>query len=160
MHLRLTMILRVDARSATAQENTSHVVTCPRSVFKYLSMYVWCSVHVQRSITVKTRHCHCMCAVFLIDVGCFFGCLRCVYCKDEAVKKLWNMIERWNLLFALKQEHPTHVSLVTARTSMWKMKQNPTERRNPLFAVTQVTRKVPPEHVPLMKARTSTLRMK
>ena len=29
MHLRLTMILRVDARSATAQENTSHVVTRP-----------------------------------------------------------------------------------------------------------------------------------
>ena len=32
MHLRLTMILRVDARSATAQENTSHAVTCPRMV--------------------------------------------------------------------------------------------------------------------------------
>ena len=30
MHLRLTRILRVDARSATAQENTSHVTTCPR----------------------------------------------------------------------------------------------------------------------------------
>ena len=26
------MILRVDARSATAQENTSHAVTCPRMV--------------------------------------------------------------------------------------------------------------------------------
>ena len=32
MHLRLTMILRVDARSATAQENTSHAVTRPRMV--------------------------------------------------------------------------------------------------------------------------------
>ena len=32
MHLRLTVILRVDARSATAQENTSHAVTCPRMV--------------------------------------------------------------------------------------------------------------------------------
>ena len=32
MHLRLTIILRVDVRSATAQENTSHVVTCPRMV--------------------------------------------------------------------------------------------------------------------------------
>ena len=32
VHLRLTMILRVDARSATAQENTSHVVTRPRMV--------------------------------------------------------------------------------------------------------------------------------
>ena len=29
-----------------------------------------------------------------------------------------------------------------------------------LFAVTQVTRKVPPKHVPLMTARTSTLKMK
>ena len=34
------------------------------------------------------------------------------------------------------------------------------ERRNPLFAVTSVTRKVPPKHVHLMKARTSTLKMK
>ena len=32
MHLRLTMSLRDDARSATAQENTSHVVTRPRMV--------------------------------------------------------------------------------------------------------------------------------
>ena len=32
MHLRLTMILRVDARSVTAQENTSHAVTRPRMV--------------------------------------------------------------------------------------------------------------------------------
>ena len=32
-----------------------------------------------------------------------------------------------------------HVSLMTARTSMWKMKQNPVERRNPLFAVMQIT---------------------
>ena len=32
MHLRLTVILRLDARSATAQENTSHAVTCPRMV--------------------------------------------------------------------------------------------------------------------------------
>ena len=32
MHLRLTVILRVDARSATAQENTSHAVTRPRIV--------------------------------------------------------------------------------------------------------------------------------
>ena len=41
-----------------------------------------------------------------------------------------------------RQEHPKHVSLMTARTSMWKMKQNMTELGNPLFAVTQVTRKV------------------
>ena len=34
------------------------------------------------------------------------------------------------------------------------------ERWNPLFAVTQVTRKVPPKHVPLMKTRTSMLKMK
>ena len=32
VHLRLTMILRVDARSATAQEHTSHAVTRPRMV--------------------------------------------------------------------------------------------------------------------------------
>ena len=32
MHLRLTMILRVDVRSAMAQENTSHAVTGPRMV--------------------------------------------------------------------------------------------------------------------------------
>ena len=32
VHLRLTMILRVDVRSAMAQENTSHAVTCPRMV--------------------------------------------------------------------------------------------------------------------------------
>ena len=32
MHLRLTVILRIDARSATAQENTSHTVTRPRIV--------------------------------------------------------------------------------------------------------------------------------
>ena len=32
------------------------------------------------------------------------------------------------------------------------------ERGNPLFAVTHVTRKVPPKHVPLMEARTSTLK--
>ena len=30
VHLQLTMILRVDARSATAQENMSHAVTRPR----------------------------------------------------------------------------------------------------------------------------------
>ena len=30
VHLRLTMILRVDARSATAHKNTSHAVTRPR----------------------------------------------------------------------------------------------------------------------------------
>ena len=29
MHLQLAMILRVDVRSAMAQENTSHAVTCP-----------------------------------------------------------------------------------------------------------------------------------
>ena len=34
------------------------------------------------------------------------------------------------------------------------------ERGNPLFAATQVTRKVPPKHVLLMKARTSMLKMK
>ena len=34
------------------------------------------------------------------------------------------------------------------------------ERRNPLFALTQVTRKVLPKHVPLMTARTSTLETK
>ena len=34
------------------------------------------------------------------------------------------------------------------------------ERWHPLFAVTQVTRKEPPKHVPLMKARTSTLETK
>ena len=32
VHLRLTMILRVDAQSATAQENTSHAVTRSRMV--------------------------------------------------------------------------------------------------------------------------------
>ena len=32
VHLRLTIILRVDARSATAQENTSHAVMRPRMV--------------------------------------------------------------------------------------------------------------------------------
>ena len=32
MHLRLTVILRGDARSAMAQENTSHAVTRPRMV--------------------------------------------------------------------------------------------------------------------------------
>ena len=37
---------------------------------------------------------------------------------------------------------------------------NMIERRHPLFAVTQVTRKEPPKHVPLMKARTSTLETK
>ena len=36
-----------------------------------------------------------------------------------------NMIERRVTLFALKQEHHKHVSLMTARTSMWKMKQKP-----------------------------------
>ena len=36
MHLRLTMILRVDARSATAQENTSHVVTRSRMVGEHV----------------------------------------------------------------------------------------------------------------------------
>ena len=39
-------------------------------------------------------------------------------------------------------------------------KTNHDRTGNPLFAVTQVTRKVPPKHVPLMKARTSTLKMK
>ena len=34
------------------------------------------------------------------------------------------------------------------------------ERGNPLFAVTQVTLKVPPKHVPLMTARTSMFNMK
>ena len=38
------------------------------------------------------------------------------------------------------------------------VKHDRTEK--PLFAVTQVTRKVPPKHVPLMTARTSTLKMK
>ena len=32
VHLRLTMILRVDVRSSTAKENTYHAVTCPRMV--------------------------------------------------------------------------------------------------------------------------------
>ena len=49
------------------------------------------------------------------------------------------MIERGNPLFTLKQEHPKHVPLMTARTSMWKMKQNTIERGNPLFAVIQIT---------------------
>ena len=35
---------------------------------------------------------------------------------------------------------PKHVSLVTARTSMWKMKQITMELGNPLFAVLQITR--------------------
>ena len=34
--MRLTMILRVDARSATAQENTSHAVTRPRMVAEFV----------------------------------------------------------------------------------------------------------------------------
>ena len=34
------------------------------------------------------------------------------------------------------------------------------ERRSPLFAATPITRKVPPKHVPLVTARTSTLKMK
>ena len=47
------------------------------------------------------------------------------------------MIERRNPLFALKEEHPVlrkpkHVSLVTARTSIWKTKQIPIERGDPL----------------------------
>ena len=37
---------------------------------------------------------------------------------------------------------------------------NMIERGHPLFAVTQVTRKEPPKHVPLMQARTSTLETK
>ena len=37
---------------------------------------------------------------------------------------------------------------------------NMIEQGHPLFAVTQVTRKVPPKHVSLMKARTSTLETK
>ena len=49
------------------------------------------------------------------------------------------MIERWNLLFALKKERPKHVFLVTARTSMWKTKQITIERWNLLFAVVQIT---------------------
>ena len=55
------------------------------------------------------------------------------------VKKLWIMMERGNPLFALKQEHPKHISLVTTRTSRWMMQQNTKERRNPLFAVMQIT---------------------
>ena len=38
------------------------------------------------------------------------------------------MIERGNPLFAVGQEHPKHVSLMTAQISMWKMKQNTIER--------------------------------
>ena len=55
------------------------------------------------------------------------------------LKKRQMMIERRNPLFALKKEHPKHVSFMTARTSMWKKKQNTIERRNPLFAVMQIT---------------------
>ena len=54
------------------------------------------------------------------------------------------MIERGDPLFALKEERPVlkkskHVSLVTARTSIWKKKQITIERGNPLFAVMQIT---------------------
>ena len=74
------------------------------------------------------------------------------------------MRERGNTLSVAtqgpRQVPPKHVPLMTARTSMLKMKQIMIERWNPLFAVMQVTRKVPPKHVPLMKARTSMLKMK
>ena len=45
-------------------------------------------------------------------------------------------IERGDPLFALKEERPKHVSLVIARTSIWKKKQITIERGNPLCAVT------------------------
>ena len=52
------------------------------------------------------------------------------------------MIERWNPLFAVTQVTrkvpPKHVSLMTARTSMLKMKQIMIEWWNPLFAVMQI----------------------
>ena len=41
------------------------------------------------------------------------------------------MIERGDPLFALKEERSKHVSLVIARTSIWKMKQITIERGNP-----------------------------
>ena len=43
------------------------------------------------------------------------------------------MVERGDPLFALS-ERPKHVSLVTARTSIWKKKQITIKRRDPLFA--------------------------
>ena len=44
------------------------------------------------------------------------------------VKKLRNMTERENPLFALKQRRPKHVSLVTARTSFCKKRKITIER--------------------------------
>ena len=53
------------------------------------------------------------------------------------------MIEQGNPLFAViwvtSNYQPKHVSLMTARTSMWKMKQQMIERGNPLFAPMQIT---------------------
>ena len=50
-------------------------------------------------------------------------------------------VEKGEPLFAVTQvtSKAKHVSLMTARTSMWKMKQIMIKRRNPLFAVMQIT---------------------
>ena len=42
-------------------------------------------------------------------------------------------------MFALKEERPKHVSLVIARTSMWKTKQITKERGNLLFSLMKIT---------------------
>ena len=49
----------------------------------------------------------------------------------EVSKKLIRLLRHGSL--------PRDVSLMTARTSMWEMKQIMTERGNPLFAVMQMT---------------------
>ena len=62
------------------------------------------------------------------------------------MKKLLNMIERWNPLFAVTQVTrkvpPKHVHLMTARAWTLKIKQHMIERWHPLSAVTQVTSQV------------------
>ena len=63
------------------------------------------------------------------------------------------MLERGDLLFAQKTRpvprKSIHVSLVTARTSIWKKTQITIERRDPLFA-----HKTRPKHVSLVIVRT------
>ena len=52
------------------------------------------------------------------------------------IEKVLHMIERCNPL--LKQEHPKHVHLITARASTLKIKRHMKQRGNTLKAVTQM----------------------